>query len=82
MCPESKLSISRVASNAVSKERLILALDGLDVQTIFISTYFFFINISDIIMPCFYTVCVEGPVGFLRNFQSVVDQYFYKMQFK
>lgn len=56
------------------REGLILALDGLDVQTIFVSTDFFSVNSSDIIMyfilpsaetSASHTICVEGPFPIL-----------------
>ena len=75
------------------RERVILIVDGLDVQIVFVSTDFFFsfVNSWDVIMyftllssensaPHILTlICVEGQFGFLKNFQSVVDQCFYRM---
>lgn len=55
------------------REGLILALDGLDMKTIMVSTDFFSVNSRDIIMyfifpsaeiSASHTICVEGPVGF------------------
>lgn len=75
------------------REKLILILDGLDVQIVFVSTNFFFssVNSWDIVVyfkllngensaPHILTlICVEGQFGLLKNFQSVVDQCFYRM---
>ena len=77
------------------RERLILILDGLDVQIIFVSTGYFFLCKQLGYRHVFYTdftlrgessaphiltlICVEGPFGFLKNFQSVVDQCFYRV---
>lgn len=59
------------------REGLILALDGLDMKTIMVSTDFFSVNSRDIIMyfifpsaeiSASHTICVEGPVGFKKKF--------------
>ena len=71
------------------REILILVLDGLDVHMIFVSTDFFLcrqlgrrhvLYTSQWLKGVLLTlICVEGPFGCFKNFQSVVGQCFYKM---